>query len=163
MGTVEIINDELNTTTVLDLLASGDLAGKTFSIKPTDPAEMARKIALRDLNATSVDDLLGGGGDVTGLRNYLNKPFLLENVEWQVSDIDGDGLPFYAVLHVVTLEGETKVLTTGAVSVVRKVAVMDARGWFPQWVKGIKADKTAAGYEPIDLVKAAANEVPFAG
>ena len=88
-------------------------------------------------------------------RDYVNKPFTLTGVEWQQSDIvGGEGLPFYAVCHIATIDGEAKVLTTGAASIVRKVAKMAAEGWLPAKVKIVKAAKTEAGYEPLDLALA---------
>jgi len=157
MGNVEIINDELTTSAVLDLFVSGDIATKRFAIKPADPAETARRIAERELNATSIDELLGGGtGDVLHARDYLNKPFQLTGVEWQVSDIDGEGLPFYAVMHIVTNEGEVAVMTCGATTVCRRLAIIAKNGWFGKWVKIVKEPKTSNGYEPLTLVEAPA-------
>jgi hypothetical protein len=152
---------ELSTAAIVDLFASGNITNTTLVITPENPEETAKKIALRDLNAASVDELLGGGANVINGKTYLNKPFLVESVEWQQSDFEGEGLPFYAVCHIVDLEGESHVLTCGATTVVRKLAVMAHNDWFPQWVKITKGPKTAAGYEPLDLVKAPAPEKPF--
>lgn len=163
MGEVQIIDNELSAKTVLDLFASGNLHGTKFSIKPADPAEVAARIAARDLNAQSLDELLGGGSDAISGKFYVNKPFQVTSVEWQLSDIEGEGLPFYAVIHGVSLDGEVLVITCGATSVVRKLAVMASNEWLPAWVKIVKGQKTASGYEPLDLVKAAQSEIPFAG
>jgi len=155
MGNVEIINDELTSSAVLDLFASGDISTKKFTIKPADPVATAKRIAERELNATSIDELLGGGSnEVIHARNYLNIPFQLNGVEWQVSDIDGEGLPFYAVMHITTNDGEIAVMTCGATTVCRRLAVIAANGWFGSWVKIVKEPKTANGYEPLTLVEA---------
>jgi hypothetical protein len=147
--------DSLTSSAVVDLFASGDFANRKFAFAVADPKETARRIAQRDLSATSLDELLGGGdSEVISLRDYVNKPFTITGVEWQQSDIEGDGLPFYAVCHIITLDGEIKVATTGAATVVRKLAVIGANNWFPAKVQIKKAPKTAAGYEPLDLVKA---------
>jgi len=156
MGNVEIINDELTTSAVISLLASGDLASKKFSIKPADPAETAKRILERELNADSFDALMGAGGEVIHARDYLNKPFQLNGVEWQLSDIEGEGLPFYAVLHITTFDGEVAVMTCGASSVVRRAAIIAHNDWFGRWVKIVKEPKTANGYEPLNLVEAPA-------
>jgi hypothetical protein len=161
MGELTIPDEGLTTEAVLEVITSGNPTGFTFKI--SDPAETAKRIAERDLNAQTLDELLGGSGDATSGRDYLNKPFCLTDVEWQPSTIAGEGLPFYAVLHIVTLDGEAKVLTTGALSVVRKLAVIKKNGWTPAWLKIVKGSKTEAGYEPLDLVKAPQNEIPFAG
>jgi len=147
--------DSLNSETVVELFRSGDIHSRKLVFAVADAKETAQRIALRDLNATSLDELLGGSSDVISGRDYVNKPFTLTGVEWQQSDIvGGEGLPFYAVCHIATIDGEAKVLTTGAASIVRKVAKMAAEGWFPAKVKIVKAAKTEAGYEPLDLALA---------
>jgi len=158
----ELVNIEsLNSEAVLSILSSGNKM--KYEFKPANAEDTARKIAERDINAQSLDELLGGGSDTISGRDYINKPFSLTGVEWQPSEIAGEGLPFYAVLHVISMDGEPKVITTGATSVVRKVAVMAQNGWLPAWVKITKGAKTEAGYEPLDLVKAPQSEIPFAG
>jgi len=153
-GSEVVSISNLDSETVLSLFERGIANGK-FVFAAADPEETARRIALRDLNASSVDELLGGGSaEVISGRNYLNKPFTVTGVEWQRSDeAYGDGLPFYAVCHIVTLDGETKVLTTGATTVVRKLAKMAVENWFPVSVKIVKGPKTPNGFEPLDLVK----------
>ena len=145
--------DTLTSELVLNLIETGEYRNKKFVTTVADPVETARRIALRDLSASSLDELLGGSETISG-RDYIGKPFTLLSVEWQVSEIEGDGLPFYAVLHIADINGNAKTLTTGAVTVVRKLAVISARGWLPAPLKIVKLPKTEAGYEPLDLVKA---------
>jgi len=151
----------ITATSVVEFLATGD-KGK-FVFTAANPEETARRIAERDLNAQSLDELLGGSSETISGRNYLNKPFQVNSVEWQASEIEGEGLPFYAVIHGISLDGEVLVITCGATSVVRKLAVMQSNSWLPAWVKITKGSKTAGGYEPLDLVKAPQSEIPFAG
>jgi hypothetical protein len=152
---IVVNSDSLNSETVVELFRSGDIHSRKLVFAAADAKETAQRIALRDLNATSLDELLGGSSDVISGRDYVNKPFTLTAVEWQQSDIvGGEGLPFYAVCHIATIDGEAKVLTTGAASIVRKVAKMAAEGWLPAKVKIVKAAKTEAGYEPLDLALA---------
>jgi hypothetical protein len=155
-GNEIVVNpDSLNSETVVELFRSGDIHSRKLVFAVADAKETSQRIALRDLNATSLDELLGGSSDVISGRDYVNKPFTLTAVEWQQSDIvGGEGLPFYAVCHIATIDGEAKVLTTGAASIVRKVAKMAAEGWLPAKVKIVKAAKTEAGYEPLDLAGA---------
>ena len=155
-GNEIVVNpDSLNSETVVELFRSGDIHSRKLVFAVADAKETSQRIALRDLNATSLDELLGGSSDVISGRDYVNKPFTLTAVEWQQSDIvGGEGLPFYAVCHIATIDGEAKVLTTGAASIVRKVAKMAAEGWLPAKVKIVKAAKTEAGYEPLDLALA---------
>ena len=157
MASSEIVSiSSLDSETVLSLFEKGIASGK-FVFAPADPEETARRIALRDLAATSADELLGGGSsEVISGKNYTNKPFTLTSVEWQRSDdvYAGAGLPFYAVCHIFTLDGEEKVLTCGASTVVRKLAKIAVEGWLPIHLKIVKGPKTEAGFEPLDLVKA---------
>lgn len=162
MSQIEVVIDALTTKMVLDVFANGTF-DKTFRIANADPQATAQKIAERDLAATTLDELLGGGDNVISGKNFTNRPFKALSVEWQLSDIEGDGLPFYAVIHAATLDGEVKVITCGANTVVRKLAVMDANGWFPAWIKIVKGNKTEAGYEPLDVVKAPSSDIPFGG
>ena len=151
----------LDSATVLEVLATGNKNKIVF--KTADPEETAKRIAERDLNAGSLDELLGGGNETISGRNYINKPFQITGVEWQASEIEGEGLPFYGVIHGTSIDGEVLVITCGATSVVRKLAVMQHNGWLPAWCKIVKGSKTAGGYEPLDLVKAPQSDIPFAG
>jgi len=155
MADVVQIIDTLDSKTILSLFDEG-ISGKRFEFKTVDPNEVARRIAVRDLEANSLDELLGGSeSEVISGRNYIGKPFTLVRVEWQKSDDKYDaGLPFYAVCHIVTLDGEPKVLTTGATTIVRKLAKIDYENWYPAKLKIVKGDKTDAGFEPLDLAKA---------
>ena len=64
-------------------------------------------------------------------------------------------MPFYGVFHIVTTDGEIKVLTTGARSVLLKAAKAQYEGWLPLWVKLTQSEKkTEAGYQPLDLAQA---------
>ena len=151
----------ISASSVVEFLATGQ-KGK-FVFTQADPEETARRISERDLNAQSLDELLGGGNETISGRNYINKPFQINNVEWQASEIEGEGLPFYAVIHAISIDGEVLVITCGATSVVRKLAVMQQNQWLPAWCKIVKGSKTAGGYEPLDLVKAPQSDIPFAG
>ena len=151
-GTVAVRADVLNSTLVLDVLA-GRVDGKKLVIGAGEPSEVAARIERQDLEATSAEQLFGSSEMVAG-KDFTDKPFRFERVEWQLSDIEGAGLPFYAVLHGVTYEGEVVVIGVGARSVVRKAAKADAEGWLPVWVKIVRGKKTAEGYYPLDLVAA---------
>lgn len=128
-------------------------SGGTYKIAlpAQDPEAVAERINLEIINASSVDELFGEREVIHG-RDYLNKPFNLLDVEYRPSDIDGEGLPFYGVFHIVTPDGETKVLTTGARSVLLKAAKAQYEGWLPLWVRIVQSDKkTENGYQPLDL------------
>jgi hypothetical protein len=145
--------DSLTTSYVLDLFSSPNTDFSKLAFSTAAPEVIAAKIAARDLNAASLEELLGGSETISG-RDYVQKPFCITGIEWQVSDIKGEGLPFYVVMHAANIDGEAITITTGARSVMRKVAVMEQKGWFPAWVKITKGEKTESGGEPLDLVAA---------
>ena len=104
---------ELTTTTVLELLTSPTTNWSKLSFRISNPDETAAKIAQRELSASSIDELLGGGEPISG-KDYIGKPFCVNAVDWQASDIVGEGLPFYSVIHAADINGETLTITTGA-------------------------------------------------
>jgi hypothetical protein len=133
-------------------------SGGTYSIpiSQEDPAVISARIDAQIFEATSVEELFGEREVIHG-QDYLNKPFTLVDVAWRPSDIEGQGLPFYAVLTIVTIDGEQKVLTTGARSILMKIAKAQSEGWLPLSVKIVQSDKkTENGYQPLDLVAAPA-------
>ena len=150
----------LNTDTVLALFADPATDWSRFSFSISSPEETAARIAARELAAESFDELVGGTTTISG-KDYIGKPFCVQSIDWQASDIIGEGLPFYIVIHAADLDGEAITITTGARTVVRKLAIAAAKGWFPQWVKIVKGPKTEAGYEPLDLAKADGPEAQF--
>ena len=125
-----------------------------ITVATEDPSAIAARIDAQIFQASSVEELFGERDVIHG-RDYLNKPFRLVNVEWRPSDIEGEGLPFYAVFHIADIDGEMKVLTTGARSVLMKAAKALSEGWLPIDVKLVQSEKkTESGYQPIDLVAA---------
>jgi hypothetical protein len=147
--------DTLSSSLVIDILANPGRAA-TFVAKVRDPEQVAAEIALRDLNATSRDDLLGESKMIAG-KNYVDKGFALTSVEWQESTFEGgEGLPFYAVLHGVTPDGESVTIGCGAKTVVRRAALMDIKGWCgpDAWVKITRGKRLESGNYALDLVGA---------
>jgi hypothetical protein len=157
--TIVPVTQGLTSTLVVELFESGQIKDAEFAFEASDPQVTADRIRDRELQATTADELFGGGETTSG-KDYQHKPFQLTAVEWQPSEIEGEGLPLYAVLHVVTMNGETKVITCGAEGVVRKAAIADAKGFLPQWLK-IVSVKTRNDRDALDLVKAAESEIPF--
>jgi hypothetical protein len=145
-------DSSISAADVVAFIESG--GAKSFPIVVEDPAVIAARIDSQIMNATSVEELFGER-EVIHARDYLNKPFRLLNVEWRPSDIEGDGLPFFAVMHIATLDGEPAVLTTGARSVLLKVAKAQKENWLPLEVRLVQSEKkTASGYQPLDLAPA---------
>jgi hypothetical protein len=122
-----------------------------------DPEAIRSRLDAQVLNAESAEELFGGS-EVIAAKQFLNKPFGLLSVDFLPSDIEGEGLPFYAILQIVDGNGERHTLSCGARSVVQKAAVAQANGWLPRWLKITEGKQTAAGYKPLDLVAAPSPE-----
>ena len=151
-STPAVPENAISASDVVEFIESGGT--KSFAIVVEDPATIAARIDSQILSASSVEELFGER-EVIHARDYLNKPFRLLNVEWRPSDIEGDGLPFFAVMHIATMDGEPAVLTTGARSVLLKVAKAQKEGWLPLEVRLVQSEKkTASGYQPLDLMPA---------
>ena len=160
MGTDIVSIDNLNADTVVTLLSVGGLEGVKLSFPKEDSSVIAQRIAQRDFEATNVDELFGGK-ESEAAKDWVGKPFHLVDVEFLPSDIADAPLPFFALLHVATLDGESKAISTGAATIVRKVAVAKARGWLPVTLKITKAATTEAGFNPLDIVKVSDHDLPF--
>ena len=111
----------------------------SFDNAPVDPETAARNISAQRHAAKSIEELLEGG-KLTAGKDFTNRAFQIESVEWRASDIEGEGLPFYAVLGIVDANGESKKIGVGAKSVVEAVAIGDVKGFFGvgndfPWVK----------------------------
>ena len=144
-----------------DIIAYVESGGsQDFVLAVEDPSVIASRIDAEILAASSIDVLLGGS-EVTHARDYLNRPFTLTDVTFRQSTIEGsEGLPFFCVLTGVNLDGEILKISTGARSIMLKVAKIKAENWFPANVKLVEGGKTASGYTPLDLVAGVITE-PF--
>jgi len=121
-----------------------------------DPETVAKRIEQRIIDAESPAALFGTD-QVMHAQDYLGQPFQLLKAEWRPSD--QGGLPFYAVLTICTTDGEVFPMTTGARTVMLKVAKADQAGWLPMtdWLRIVKSDKpTEAGNYPLDIEAAPA-------
>ena len=126
----------------------------TITVAAENPEIIAARINSEIMSAETPEALFGEREVIHG-RDYLNKPFQLLDVEYRPSDIEGEGLPFYGVFHIVTRDGEVKVMTTGARSVLLKAAKAQAENWLPLWVRLVQSEKkTENGYQPLDLASA---------
>lgn len=119
-----------------------------------DNAEAAKRIEAQRLGATSADELFGTGGGLPSGKDYAGRPFLLQSVEWQETELPNAEIPFYAVLHIIDLQGEEKAITCGAKTVVQKLALAVANGWLPRALKITKGKVLDNGGQALDLVDA---------
>jgi len=131
--------------------------GAPLPIVVEDPETIAARIDSQILAASSVEELFGQSSAAIHARDYLSKAFNLLSVEWRPSSFDDseNSLPFFAILHIVDMDGVPQVITTGARSVMMKAAKAQLEGWLPLSVRIVEADKkTANGYKPLELVAA---------
>lgn len=135
----------LSSAVIADLFKTGDVndPGLRFENPPMSPeqkAEAAQMISAQRHSAKNLEELLEGGKLTSG-QDYVNKAFTIETIEWRASDIAGEGLPFWALLTIVTAQGELKKIGVGARSVAEALAIGDVGGFFndlagfKQWVK----------------------------
>lgn len=133
------------------------LSAADAEVTELDADAVSMQIIGRILQATSVDDVLGGAGAIHA-RDYLNTPFALTGVRFNRSDIAGDGPGFYALLEGADADGVPVVITCGARNVIAqawKLRDMDA---LPLRVQIAESERpTAAGYKVMWLEKAAAS------
>ena len=124
-----------------------------------DPAEVARRIEAEMLAATSAADLFGEGEAVLHARDVLGKPLQFLSVSWRPSDVGEDegGLPFYGLFRVADWDGEVRLLSCGARTVVLKAAKAASSGFFPVWLKFVEVEvknPVKGRSKPLDLVAA---------
>ena len=145
------VDEALSSALVLAYLDNP--GGVEIQMFEEDPDEVRRRIEAQLLGASSLDELLGER-ELTSGKSFVNKPFEARGVSWRHSDIEGEGLPFYAIVDAVTPNGEVLQISVGARSVVQKLAIMESRGWLPAWVRITEGKTTPNGYKPLDLVSA---------
>lgn len=145
--------DALNASLVIDALTGKVDPTKLVFARDIDAT--AKRIAEKDAAATSLADLFEGDKLVSG-KDYADKPFRLDSVEWQDSELPGaEALPFYAVIHGTDARGEPVTIGCGAANVMRRAAVIITKGWAPCWVKIVKAKTDpVTGFTPLNLVDA---------
>ena len=122
-----------------------------------DPAEVAARIEAETLAATSAADLFGEGQAVLHALDVLGTPLQFLSVSWRPSDLDGEGLPFFALFKVADGNGEVRLLSCGARAVVLKAAKAAESGWFPAWLKFVEIEvknPVKGRSKPLDLVAA---------
>lgn len=127
------------------------LAAADESAASADADEVMLQIVTDILNATTVDDVLGGVGAIHA-RDYLNTPFTVTNVKFHKSTMAEAEGKFFAVLEGADRNGEKIAVTCGAHRVIAqiwKLADLDAlpidlrieqaqhptaNGFYPMWL-----------------------------
>jgi hypothetical protein len=100
-------------------------------LTPEQKDELQEAFHAAKHEATSLEAMLEGtDSGLVASKDYTNRPFKIADVAWRASELDGEGLPLFAILTVVTAQGEEKKVSTGAKSVCEAIALGDAKGWF---------------------------------
>ena len=153
------INEQFGSAQIAALFESGEIDKVEFAFQFADPAETARRIEQQDLEAKSLDALLGSG-TVAG-KEFVGKPFKANAVDWFPTKKLDAPIKVYCVIRGVDPNGEVVTITCGARSVMRKIAVMDIRGWLSDEFIKITSTQLEDGNEALDLAVVKADELPF--
>lgn len=125
----------------------------------TNPAEIEERIFQQMLQANSLEELLTPQ-QVISWRDILDEPVTVKSVRFNESDFgDGDGI--YAVIDG-EIGGKPVVLSCGARTPMIQLLIAQHQGWLPaRLILTQSLRKTAAGYYPLNMLPAPAQEDPF--
>ena len=140
------------------------LTGAMISERAEETSEeIAQRMVSQVFAAETAEEILSAGA-ATHVRDVLDQPFRLVDVDWQVSafkeekDAEGNavGLPVFAVIKAVDTNGAPVTLTTGAFMPCAQVYRMQQQGVLSDIpVKFVKRDRpTKRGFYPINMVAA---------
>ncbi len=122
-----------------------------------DPEEVSRRIEAQLLGAETAEALFGGGEDVLKGRDWIGRSMQYQGVQWRPSDVEGEGLPFYALATVVLPDGSIRLLSCGARKVVLQLATADKLALFPLWLRIVEVqvkNPIKGRSAPLELVSA---------
>ena len=144
-----------NTVDVLDSeVFQRFLAAADNDVAELDPEHVSIDIIGRILNATTVDDVLGGAG-ATHARDFLNVPFVLTSVRFNQSDFGDSGPAFYALLEGANGDGEPVTVTCGARNVIAQAWKLREMNALPVKLVLQESERTTrAGFKVMWLEKA---------
>jgi hypothetical protein len=128
-GTAEIAENRPYLKMIDQLAGQAQLdGGNSFDIA----SQVIDKIATATTPDEMFDAQESGPGD---LADYVNIPLTVSNVRVQRSaeqyTKNGEGLGVYAVFDAETADGETLLISTGAVNVVTSLYKAQISGWLP--------------------------------
>jgi hypothetical protein len=108
----------------------------------------------RILDATSVEDVLEGGGAVHA-RDMIGRPFALTDVRFNRSDYEATGPAFYAILSGADENGEKVTISCGARKVLAQAWKLKDMGALPVAVELTESERpTSNGFKVMWLEKA---------
>lgn len=116
-----------------------------------DPQAAALQIVAQVLSADTPEEVLADI-EAVGLRQWVDKPFTLETVEFRRSDYEV-GMPFYCLLRGTDrATGEQVLLTSGSQKITAQCFRLVTRGWLPRKVMAKQSSKPSkSGYFPMRL------------
>jgi len=107
------------------------------------------QMALRILNAQSADEVLDPFGTMRG-EDLYDKPLMITGVQYLISDIGGEGFPWYCAVEYDNGVGGKSVAIVGGEKLVPQLAGLDMHDGFPRLCR-IHAGKTRAGNTILEL------------
>lgn len=121
-----------------------------------DPATIQNDIMAQVLSSNTADEVLTNL-EATGLREHLERPFLLRGFRFNKGDFE-EGNPFYALLDVVWEDtGEADIVSCGAKKIVAQVFRLAQLGSLPITLVCLQSKKpTKAGFWPLRLERPSA-------
>lgn len=114
-----------------------------------DPSEISKAITDKVMEAESLDDLFANE-TLSLTEQVLERPFIPLSVKLLPSEQYGG---FFAVLDIKLASGETFVATTGALSVVLKLAKMAQKSWLGDTPVVVRGKLAKSGNDVYDLYR----------
>jgi hypothetical protein len=132
------------------------ILAKRSEMERLEGKEASEAIAAKILSAATEDEIFAN--QTTEVRDILGRAFVINSLDWQISDKykDQEGaFPVYAVLHVKMLDsGEETVVTCGARNVMAQAyKLQELVGWPSRPVK-FASRTTGSGNDVYYLNKA---------
>jgi hypothetical protein len=128
------------------------LRGGEFSVEVNDdPAEISKQMMAEILDAENVDEL--EGQEAQGWAEFLGVPMEIRGFKFRPSTVEG-ATGIYLVVYAVNMEdGESLILTCGALSVIGKLVKLAEFGEIPGAVRILtrSEEKTKSGFYPLNL------------
>lgn len=135
-----------------------------------DDSDIAAAMLERKLSAETMEDM-DSSGELDDIESIYSAPVRVIGVGFRNSDeqyLKGEGsLGIFAVLNLVTTQGETLTVGSGATDVVVTASKILEKDWLGKgwWVIAPASKETRAGFRPINMTPAKVTEtqsgVPF--
>lgn len=142
------------TMSIGDLPKRGQELIERLGITLGDPAEVQWRIAEQISLAMTPEELFDAGGTL-GLREHMGEKFYVKSVDFLPSTKKGN--PFFAVIQAMTPDGEARVYTSSATSVIIQLArgmQIEAFKDRPVYADWSTSEANADGNRPYKLFQA---------